>query len=84
MVYRVKLAPRAQEDLVGIYRHIGAQSSEAAATWYRGLKRDMRSLAHTPNRSPVTPEDASLRHLLYGNKPHIYRVIYRIAEERKQ
>ena len=63
---------------------MGTQSSETAATWYLGFKRDIRSLAHTPNRCPVAPEDHGLRHLLYGNKPHIYRVIYRIAEDRKQ
>jgi toxin ParE1/3/4 len=69
---------------MGIYRRIVAQSSEDAATRYRELKCDMRSLAHTPNRCPVTTEDPGLRHLLYGNKPHIYRVIDRIAENREQ
>jgi len=29
------------------------------------------------------PEDRDLRQLLYGNKPHIYRVIYRILENQK-
>ena len=32
----------------------------------------------------MTPEDRHLRHLLYGSKPHIYRVIYRILEKQKQ
>lgn len=36
-----------------------------------------------PNRCPVTPEYESLRHLLYGHKPHVYRVIYRILEKHK-
>ena len=31
----------------------------------------------------MTPEDNNLRHLLYGNKPHIYRVIFRISPESK-
>jgi len=35
-------------------------------------------------RCPVTPESKNLRHLLYGKKPHIYRVIHRIAERRKE
>jgi hypothetical protein len=31
----------------------------------------------------VTPENDKLRHLLYGNKPHIYRAIYRVAEKQR-
>ncbi|HEX9202188.1 MAG TPA: hypothetical protein VF865_21700, partial [Acidobacteriaceae bacterium] len=36
-----------------------------------------------PARSPVTPERAHLRHLLYGNKPHTYRILYSIDEEER-
>jgi len=32
----------------------------------------------------VTPEKAQLRHLLYGHKPHVYRVISRVLEREKQ
>jgi plasmid stabilization system protein ParE len=32
----------------------------------------------------VTPESDKFRHLLYGNKPHIYRAIYRVLEKQKQ
>jgi mRNA-degrading endonuclease RelE of RelBE toxin-antitoxin system len=42
------------------------------------------SLEENPNRCPTIPEKAGLRHLLYGHKPHIYRVIYRVLEKRKQ
>jgi len=52
--------------------------------WYRGLKDAIRSLSNNPGRCPVTPEDSNLRHLLYGRKPHIYRVIYRVIERQKQ
>ena len=34
-----------------------------------------------PNRAPVTPEDRALRHLLYGKKPNVYRIIYEIEED---
>jgi toxin ParE1/3/4 len=41
-------------------------------------------LANLPRRCPVAPESKRagepLRHLLYGNKPHVYRVIYEIDE----
>ncbi len=76
--------PRAQRDLSGVYEWIGADSSDAALTWYRGLRNAMRTLRNSPNRCPATPENGDLRHLLYGNKPHIYRVIYRILQKQKQ
>ena len=31
-------------------------------------------------RSPVTPENWALRHLLFGKKPNVYRVIFAIDE----
>lgn len=84
MAYRVKLAPRAQRDLAGIYAAIGAVSSGAARNWYLGLRDGILSLRETPYRCPVTREDPDLRHLLYGHKRHVYRVIYRILERPKQ
>ena len=33
-----------------------------------------------PHPLPVTPEDRHLRHLLYGKKPRVYRVIFEIDE----
>jgi plasmid stabilization system protein ParE len=76
--------PRAERDLAYIYRRIHASTSDAAIVWYRGLRDSIRSLAESPSRCPVTPENDQLRHLLYGHKPHIYRVIYRILEKPRQ
>jgi hypothetical protein len=53
-------------------------------TWYRGPKEAILSLEEQPNRCPETPESVKLRHLLYGHKPHIYRVIYRVTEKSRQ
>jgi toxin ParE1/3/4 len=46
-----------------------------------GWKRLFNGLEEHPNRAPVTPEDRALRHLLYGKKPHVYRIIYAIEED---
>jgi plasmid stabilization system protein ParE len=80
MGYRVKIMPRAERDLADIYRRINASSSDAAYLWYTLLRDAIRSLRDTPNRCPPTPEDKNLRHLLYGGKPYVYRVIYRVVE----
>ncbi len=84
MAYRVRLVPRAQWDLSHIYDRVGAGSSEAARTWYLGLRSAIRSLKISPNRCPVTSENRDLRHLLYGKKPHVYRVIYSVDDQRKE
>jgi toxin ParE1/3/4 len=61
-----------------------AETSDAALKWYRGLKEAVLSLEELPNRCPMTPEKAQLRHLLYGNKPHVYRAIFRVVEKHKR
>jgi toxin ParE1/3/4 len=84
MAYLVRIASRAERDLVSLYEEINAPNSAAARGWYRGLKQAILSLAERPHRCPVTPENKKLRHLLYGEKPHLYRVIYRVEGRRRQ
>ncbi|MGB6843716.1 MAG: type II toxin-antitoxin system RelE/ParE family toxin, partial [Candidatus Acidiferrales bacterium] len=48
------------------------------------LKRSILSLESQPNRCPVTRHRGNLRHLLHGRRPHVYRVIYRVIERKKQ
>jgi toxin ParE1/3/4 len=84
MAYLVKLMPRAQRDLAWLFEHIHSTESAVAFRWYEGLKRAIFSLEKHPNRCAVIPENQSARHLLYGSKPHIYRVIYRVIERKKR
>jgi toxin ParE1/3/4 len=83
MAYLVSLTDRARRDLIALYEHTHAADSTAALRWYEGLKRAILNLEKLPNRCPVTPENKRTWHLLYGRKPHVYRVIYRVLE-RKQ
>jgi toxin ParE1/3/4 len=78
VAYRVRLTHRAERDLDLLFEAIGAERYEAALKWYQGLKAAILSLERSPLRCPVTSEDKRLRHLLYGKKPHVYRVIYRV------
>jgi plasmid stabilization system protein ParE len=73
--------PRAERDLAYIFSNIEARTSDTARIWYLGLKESILRLRDSPRRSPVTPENDELRHLLYGHKPDVYRVIYRILEK---
>jgi plasmid stabilization system protein ParE len=84
MAYLVNLTSRAERDLALLYLRINAEDSGAALRWYRGFKEAILSLEEQPKRCPVTPENGKFRHLLYGNKPHIYRAIYRVLEKQRQ
>jgi plasmid stabilization system protein ParE len=84
MAYLVSLTARAERDLAQLFVDINAEHSDAALKWYRGIKEAILSLEEQPSRCPATPENEKLRHLLYGNKPHIYRAIYRVLEKEKR
>jgi toxin ParE1/3/4 len=84
MAYLVGITSRAERDLAHLYGGINAEHSDAALKWYRALKEAILSLEEQPNRGPVIRKGDKLRHLLYGHKPHFYRVIYRVLENEKQ
>ena len=84
MVYHVNLTRRALRDLAHLYRRIEAESSRQAAEWFAGLEEAIYSLEHHPKRAPTIPEDRKLRHLLYGKKPHVYRIIYEVMERARR
>jgi toxin ParE1/3/4 len=84
MAYLVKITARAERDLALLFGRINAEHSAAALKWYRGLKKANLSLEAHPGRWPATLENSNLRHLLYGHKPDIYRVVYRISEKRRE
>lgn len=84
MTYLVSLTARAERDLALLFEAIHAEDSETALIWYRGLKKAILSLEKLPSRCPPTHENAKLRNLLYGSKPHVYRVIFRVLEKERR
>ena len=87
MAYLVELTDRAARDLSYLYEWLDAAESVTASRWFNGLEKAVKTLERFPRRCPVAPESnkakRSLRHLLYGKRPHIYRVIYEIDEPKK-
>jgi plasmid stabilization system protein ParE len=87
MAYLVELAARAARDLEILYLEKNAVDSQAAASWYNGLEDAVLTLATRPHRCPAALEGRKmkreLRHLLYGKKPHVYRIIYEVDESQK-
>jgi toxin ParE1/3/4 len=84
MAYLVRITPRARRDLALLFKDPHAGDSESALKWYKGLRDAALTLEKLPHRCPATPENPQLRHLLYGRKAHVYRVIYRVLEKDKR
>ena len=86
MAYHVEFAARAARDLEILYVEKNAAESQAAARWFNDLETAAFSLATYPNRCPLAPEGKKLkrglRHLRFGNKPHVYRIVYAVDEQR--
>jgi plasmid stabilization system protein ParE len=78
------MAARAKRDLALIYQRANAEESVMAKKWYLGLTNAICSLEQHPNRCPTTAENPNFRHLLYGHKPHVYRIIYSVVEKAKR
>jgi toxin ParE1/3/4 len=87
MAYHIEFPERAARDLEALYVEKDAAESQAASRWYNGLEEAVSALAVYPHRCPAAPEARKLRrelrHLLYGKKPHVYRVIYEVDERRQ-
>ena len=82
MQYLVRLTDRAQRDLKSIYEFVERTSIESAFGWFNDLEQAVYSLERYPERGRVIPENKKLRHLLFGKKPTVYRIIYAVDNHR--
>src|ERR1035438_6505356 len=83
MAFRVKITAKAKRDLDAILgRLIMKEAGEAGLRWFQGLRHAVASLSYSPQRCALAPENAAfpfeVRQLLYGRKPHLYRVLFTI------
>ncbi len=53
--------------------------------WFAALQDAIASLAEFPQRCPLAPENDAfpfeVRHLLYGRRPNVYRILFTIEEK---
>ena len=83
MTYLVKLTERALRDLECIYNYIHADTSEAAFAWFNELSDMILRLERFPNRGTVATENKKVHHLFFGEKPHVYRIIYTVDPRKR-
>ena len=83
MAFRVEISEDAENEARAILEWLISQhAGDTGLRWFQGLEDAMASLSELPQRCPVAPEDSGfpfeVRHLLYGRKPHVYRVLFTI------
>ena len=85
MEYRVRLTPRAADDIGRIYRRITQAAPLAGQKWFNRLVDKVYSLVTFPERCRVVESisrpNRMVRELLFGRKPHVYRIYFDIAED---
>ena len=86
MTFRVELTAEAEKDLDRILEWLLAQQAgEAGVRWFEALEEAVGSLSSFPERCSLAPESTvfpfEVRHLLYGHRPHIYRILFTISDK---
>jgi plasmid stabilization system protein ParE len=81
MAFRVEQTATAKLDLDVILEWLLArEAGETGLRWFQELREAVASLAEFPHRCNLAPEDADfpfeVRQLLYGRKPHVYRILF--------
>ncbi len=83
MAFRVEVSLPARLDADAILEWLLSQhAGEAGLRWFRKMDEAIKSLANLPERCKQAPENSSvpfeMRQLLYGHKPHLYRILFTI------
>jgi plasmid stabilization system protein ParE len=83
MAFRVRTTAKAKRDLDDILTWLLSQEAgETGLRWFRGLRETVATLADSPKRCALAPENGvfpfEVRHLLYGRKPHVYRIVFTV------
>ena len=86
MAFRVSTTAQADREADAILEWLWAHDAgEAGIRWFLALEDAIESLSTFPERCPLAPEGThfsfDVRQLLYGRKPHVYRILFTIENE---
>jgi plasmid stabilization system protein ParE len=87
MQYKVLMQPSAKADIAEINAWLMENVSlDYADKWLWGISVAVTSLSSFPNRCPISDEsdafDFPVRQLLYGKKPHVYRILFAVENDK--
>src|SRR4051812_39852608 len=86
MAFRVEITAEAQRDVDAIYEWFVLQhAGEAGLRWFSALEIAIQSLRDFPERCSIAQDllhlSFEVRQLLYGNRPHTYRILFTIQND---
>ena len=84
--YHIELTDRSARDLRRLLVSIHAHEFVAAARWFNGLERAIKTLRQSPGRCSLAPESkrkSMVRQLLYGRRSNLYRILFQVMEDEK-
>lgn len=89
MDFRVDLSEQAQRDIAAIYGWLRTEhAGDAGERWFAALRAAITSLTTFPSRCSLAPENqdlpVELRQLLYGSRPHVYRILFTVEADTVQ
>lgn len=86
MQFQVIITPSAKADIFEINTWLLENYPDSAESWLWGISQAVTSLSKFPERCPISPEseafDVVVRQLFYGKKPHTYRILFSIQDEK--
>ena len=88
MKYHLSLTNRAAQDIQALANRILENAPIQGAEWLNGLEDAVASLDEFPERCGRAPESparngATIRQLLHGSKPNVYRVLFTVDDEKE-
>jgi plasmid stabilization system protein ParE len=83
MTFRVEVTSEAERDTDAILEWLlSRHAGDTGVHWFKALEDAIASLAEFPRRCALAPESKifaqEVRHLLYGRKPHVYRILFTV------
>jgi plasmid stabilization system protein ParE len=79
---RRKPSATQKKFLIGCYP---SAREKTGIRWFLAMEDAIASLSAFPKRCLLAPENTQfpfeVRQLLYGNKPHVYRILFTIADD---
>jgi len=86
MQFQIIITPSAKADIFEINTWFLENYPDLAEKWLWGISKAVTSLSKFPERCPVSLEseafDVVVRQLIYGKKPHTYRILFAIQDEK--
>ncbi len=86
MTFPVIITPSGKADIFETRTWLLDNHSENADGWLWNICECVTSLRNFPERCPISDEsaafDVEVRQLLCGKKPHVYRILFSIHQEK--